>query len=80
MIAPKLVHGKDEPEKGKHIRVYLEFDPKVNVLPFSCLDLEESDIKGFKKNIHCDYQPVKNKNHVIKYVKKNGSFISNFDT
>lgn len=70
----------DEPEKGKHIHVYLEFDRKVNILSFSFLDLEESDGNGFKKNIHGDYQPVKNKNHVIKYVKKDGSFISNFDT
>ncbi len=31
----------DEPEKGKHINIYLEFNKKVNILHVSVLDLDE---------------------------------------
>lgn len=65
----------DEPEKGKHIYAYIEFNKKVNILSASKLDL-----KDFDKIIHGEYQSVKNKNNVISYVKKDGNFISNFQT
>lgn len=71
----------DEPEKGKHLHVYLEFSKKINILSASFLDLEEylnDSIR--KKNVHGEYQAVKNKNHVIAYVKKDGNFITNFET
>jgi hypothetical protein len=65
----------DEPEKGKHIHAYLEFSRKANILYASFLDLEES-----KKKVHGEYQAVKNKHHVIAYVKKEGAYIANFET
>lgn len=47
----------------------------------SFLDLEENLNDSInKKNVHGDYQAVKNKNNVIAYVKKEGNFISNFET
>lgn len=57
--------------KGKHIHAYIEFDKKVNILSASKLDLTEID-KNSKllKNIHGEYQAVKNKKNVIDYTKK----------
>lgn len=69
----------DEPEKGKHIHAFIECDKKVNILSHSFLDLTES-CGTEKKNLHGEYQAVKNKKHVIAYVKKDGNYISNIET
>lgn len=61
----------DEPEKGKHIHVYLEFYKKVNILFPRKLDLIDQ-ISG--KLIHGEYQRVRNKNNVVSYVKKEWCF------
>lgn len=67
----------DEPEKGKHLHVYLEFNKKTNILSCKKLDL----IDNLKKKIlHGEYQAVKNKADVINYIKKDGNFITNFET
>ncbi len=67
----------DEPEKGKHLHVFLELNKKVNITKPSFLDLVDLNSK---KNIHGEYQAVKNKHAVIDYVKKDGNFIANFET
>lgn len=59
----------DEPERGKHVHIYLEFTKKVNILSSSALYLKEGD-----KKIHGEYLAVKRKNDVISYVKKDGNF------
>jgi hypothetical protein len=67
----------DEPEKGKHIHAYVEFNKKVNILSAQKLDLVDT---LSNKVIHGEYQSVKNKQNVIDYVKKDGPYITNIET
>lgn len=65
----------DEPEKGKHLHVFLEFNTKTNISCARKLDLVEE-----KKCIHREYQPAKNIQNIITYVKKDGNYITNFES
>lgn len=67
-VIPQEKHA-DEPEKGQHLHVFLEFDRKIQISSPRKLDLLESD-----KIIDGDYQAV------IQCIKKDGNFISNFET
>jgi len=67
----------DEPEKGKHIHAYIEFNKKINVLSAQKLDLIDQITN---KVVHGEYQSVKNKQNVLDYVKKDGLFITNIES
>lgn len=65
----------EEPELGAHIHAFLEFPKKINISSPRKLDLFENN-----KPVHGEYQAAKNTQNVINYIKKDGNYITNFET
>lgn len=69
-----IIAQEEHKEEGLHLHCYIEVDKPVDTLNARCYDLSLNDVV-----FHGNYQGVKSDEHVIKYVTKDGNFISSKD-
>jgi len=70
-----VVAEEDHADGGKHLHVYLEAETPMAVDSASALDLKSGDGSTY----HGNYQSVRSRSAVLKYVTKDGKFVTNLD-
>lgn len=70
-----VVAEEDHADGGKHLHVYLEAELPMQVNGASVLDL----VDGSGSTYHGNYQSVRSRSAVLKYVTKDGKYVTNLD-
>lgn len=72
-VTDYIVATEDHKEEGTHLHVYLALDKRFETTNQTLLDIRlEDDVPTY----HGNYQVVKTDRDVIKYVTKDGNYIS----
>lgn len=71
-ILDYVVAKEEHKEEGTHLHCYLNLSKRYETQNANHLDLKKED-----QNYHGNYQAVRDDKHVLKYVTKDGNYISN---
>lgn len=66
-----IIAQEEHKEEGKHLHCYIQVDKAVDITVATKLDIQQDNVV-----YHGNYQGVKSDTAVIKYVTKDGNYIS----